>query len=135
MWTVFEKLDSEDKVLSLENTMYGSKQVAMGFWTELLKAHVQMNNERRIANLCLNYNCNYVGLIVWFNLIDDNLLVENKKSIEFWQKKIFKKNDCIDEGEVKEYAGFKIKWNKAERSLKMMQSIFIKHVENEFEIP
>ena len=47
-----KKFYSKDEVLLLDSTLYGLKQMAMGFWKELLKAHKHIGNGQNRADPC-----------------------------------------------------------------------------------
>ena len=63
----FEKFYGKDKVFLLGSTLYGLKQVDMGFWKELLKTHEQMDNSRSRADSCLYHNWSCNGSMVWLS--------------------------------------------------------------------
>ena len=101
----------------------------MSSWKELLKAHEQMGNSHMRADPCLYYNGSHDILAVWLSQIDDNLF------LGFVNGTMPKKIDCMEEGEMKVCVECKIVCYQAERSLKMMQLVYIQSIEDEFEIP
>lgn len=58
----------------------------------------------------------------------------DQKCIEIQGRKMLKKCDCMEEGEMTECVGNKIECNCAERSLKMSQPILMQSFEDEFEM-
>ena len=62
------------------------------------------------------------------------MLLGSENDVEIQWKKMPKKFDCIEEGEMKEYVGY-MGQNQAERSLKMMQPVLIQSFEDEIKTP
>ena len=81
------------------------------------KAHEQMDNERSKANPCLYYGLSHNYLTVWLSLIDDNVMLVNKKKVTEIQQK--------NEVEMNKHVGCKVEHNWAVRSLTMMQPVLI----------
>ena len=59
--------------------LYGLKQAALAFWSELLKALRHMKYERSKADPCLYYKWKESGIQLWISWVDDCLTAGKKK--------------------------------------------------------
>jgi Reverse transcriptase (RNA-dependent DNA polymerase) len=72
----FEKYYGSGMVLLLLKTLYGTKQAALQFWHELLKAMLKMCYSQSKANPCLFFKRNKKNeLSIWISWVDDLLTV------------------------------------------------------------
>jgi hypothetical protein len=69
-------------ILLLLQTIYGLKQSVMVFWQKLLQAFRSMNFMHNKADPCLYYSWTNANLTLWVSLIDDCLVLDEKKGIK-----------------------------------------------------
>ena len=130
----FEKYYGPDVVLLLLKTIYGLKQAAKAFWTELLKAFGSMGCERSKADPCMYYQWTVGGsLMVWLSWIDDCVCFGEQAEVEKSRDKMKQLFDCDDVGDMNEYVGCKI--DKENGAFKFTQPVMVQSFEDEFELP
>eukprot|EP00957_Ditylum_brightwellii_P201598 15326342-Ditylum_brightwellii.AAC.1 len=129
-----ERFYPEDVLLLLLRTLYGLKQAAMQFWRELQKAFVYMRYKRNKADPCLAYKWVDGFLVIWLSWVDDCLnagptvlVKDSTKQMKF----IF---ECVDLGEMDEYVGCKVDYNKEEGFMKLTQPVLLQSYEDEFDL-
>ena len=133
----FEKFwDPKEWVWLLQKTSYGLIQAAVQFWKTLLKAMNYMNYERSKADPCLYHNYNEKdGLSVWLSWVDDCCILGEEKVVLKSKEKLKQLFDCDDVGELTEYVGCKLDWNREKGTIKFTQPVLIQSFEDEFELP
>jgi hypothetical protein len=131
----FEKYYPSNAVLLLLKTIYGLKQAALAFWRELLKALMSMRFGRSKADPCLYFRWTAFGLILWLSWVDDCLVAGKKNGVYEAKAAMMDRFDCDDIGELKEYIGCKIDYDKEEGSMKITQPVMIQSFEDEFKLP
>eukprot|EP00957_Ditylum_brightwellii_P110745 8445939-Ditylum_brightwellii.AAC.1 len=70
----FEKYFPSNVVLLLLKAIYGTKQVAMAFWKDLLKCMKDIQYKRNGADPCIYYKWTTAGLIIWLSWINDCMI-------------------------------------------------------------
>jgi hypothetical protein len=132
----FERFYPKNCVLLLLKTLYGTKQAAKAFWLKLLVEALRgMKYTRSKADPCLYYSWNDGGLVIWISWVDDCLICGKKESVLHAKEEIKKIFDCDEVGELKEYVGCKIDYNKEEGWIKMIQPVLMQSYVDEFELP
>jgi len=94
----WEEFYDDDDVLLLGKTLYGTKQVAMAFWRELLNAMKKIKKRRSKADPCLYYEWTKYGLCLIVLWIDDNLIVGPPEAVAEAKAKFMKLFKCKDLG-------------------------------------
>ena len=124
-------------IMLLLRTLYGNKQAAKRFWLFILGVFVHLLGYKyNRVDPCLFYKWTKDGLVLWSTWIDDCLSVGPKKDIVIQEKERLKSLvKCEDTGEVKEYVGCKIDYDKKERSIKITQPVLLQSFEDEFTLP
>jgi hypothetical protein len=121
--------------LLLLRTMYGTKQAAMQYWREMQKAFKNLDYERSKADPCL-YSCWINGqLIIWLTWVDDCLIAGEKWQVIIEKDRMKNLFDCDDIGEMTEYVGCKVEYNKLERYMRLTQPVMIQSFQDEFDLP
>ena len=123
-----------DVVLQLKRTIYGTKQGEMAYWKEQCKAMQDMNYERSSCDPCLNFKWTDNGLNVWLSWVDDNFTGGKSEGVKQAVKEMMERFDCDHLGEMKEYLGCKIDYDKEESKIKITQLVMIQSYEDEFDI-
>jgi len=132
----FEKYyDPQVWVLLLRRTIYGTKQAAYAFWRELLKAFKSMDYSRSKADPCLYFAWTVYGLIVWLSWVDDCLVCGKKEGVLQAKKQMMERFDCDEVGELKEYIGCKIDYDREGGSIKVTQPVLLQSFVDEFDLP
>ena len=132
----FEKFYPSDILLKLKKTIYGLKQSAYTFWVKLVRILRQMGLKRSKADPCLYFRWGGGGTLnIWISWVDDLLSVGTKNDV--WEgKQKLKTHFEIDEvGELKEYVGCKVEYNKQEGWTKLTQPVLLQSFVDEFKIP
>ena len=119
----------------LLKTIYGTKQSAMSFWTELLKCMKNMGFRRSNGDPAVYYKWTNKGLNVWVSWIDDLLAIGPREDVLKNKEELKSRFECEDIGELKEYIGCKIDINRNERTMKITQPVLLQSYEDEFELP
>ena len=131
----FEKFYPPDVLLLLGKAIYGSKQGSMQFWKETKKAFDDMEYKRSKADPCMYFKWIKGKICIWLTWVDDCLIIGDKATVieekEKW-KKLF---ECDDVGELKEYVGCKIDYNKNDRYVKLTQPVMIQSFRDEYDLP
>ena len=133
----FEKFwDPEKWVWLLKKTSYGLIQAAVQFWKILLKAMRYMEYERSKADPCLYWKYDdRKGLSVWLSWVDDCCILGQQDVVLTNKEKLKRLFECDDVGELKEYVGCKIDWDKENRTIKFTQPVQIRSFTDEFDLP
>jgi hypothetical protein len=131
----FEKWYPGAVFLLLLRTMYGTKQAAMQYWKEMQKAFRSLKYERSKADPCL-YSCwTNNRLVLWLTWVDDCLIAGEKEQVIKEKDKMKNLFDCDDIGEMTEYVGCKVEYNKEERYMRLTQPVMIQSFQDEFDLP
>ena len=131
----FEKFYPQNVVLLLLKTIYGLKQAAFEYWRALLKAIKTIGLKRSKADPCVYFQWTSNGLMLWSSWVDDLLSCGNKQDVENSREAIKEHFDLDEVGELKEYVGCKIEYNKQEKWMKLTQPVLIQSFEDEFDLP
>jgi hypothetical protein len=122
-------------LLLLLRTMYGTKQAAMQFWREMQKAFKQLDYERSKADPCL-YSFWFQGrLVLWLIWVDDCFIAGERLRVHTEKERMKQLFECDDIGEMTEYVGCKVEYNKEERYMKLTQPVMIQSFVDEFDLP
>ena len=78
---VFENKFNDDVVLKLNRTIYGLKQAASAFWSELLMALNKIGFTRSDADPCMYFKWSSNGLSLCLSWVDDCLFVGNETEV------------------------------------------------------
>jgi hypothetical protein len=131
----FECFYPKNAVLLLLKTIYGLKQAALAFWRELLKAFRHMEYRRSKADPCLSFRWTALGLILWLSWVDDCLIGGKDEGVKIAKGQMMDLFDCDDVGELKEYVGCKIDYDRKVGSMKLTQPVMIQSFNDEFDLP
>ena len=93
-----------------------------------------MEFKRSKADPCLYFAWTTYGLILWMSWVDDLLACGKKDGVMIAKSKMLKHFECDEVGEVNEYVGCKIDYNKTEQSMKLTQPVLLQSFEDEFEL-
>jgi Reverse transcriptase (RNA-dependent DNA polymerase) len=102
-------------VLLLLKTIYGLVQSAYAWWRIVLAAFGSMGYERSKVDPCLFYKwTERHGLQVWMTWINDSFACGTKEAVSEAKKQLHDcfKGECDDGGELQEYVGCKIEYNR-----------------------
>jgi Reverse transcriptase (RNA-dependent DNA polymerase) len=128
----FEQFYKEWQVLKLNRTIYGLKQAAQAFWTELLRALTAMGFERSDGDPCCYYKNVSGRKIVCLSWVDDCIFFGSIQDIIREKNRMMEYFECEDIGFVKEYVGCKVEMNERERSVKFTQPFLVKSLVDVF---
>ena len=76
----------KNAVLRLKKTLYGLNQAAMAFWRELLRCMKSMDMKRSLADPCLYYQWNPLGLVIIVSWIVNNLIIGSAINVKIIKK-------------------------------------------------
>jgi hypothetical protein len=124
--------DPKKYVLLLRRTLYGLIQAALAFWRKLVLAFLQMEFKRSKADPCLFYKWTDAGLVLWVVIVDDCLGTGPTEELKKAKAELMQIFACDDQGEMTEYIGCKIDYNKNDRYMKILQPVLIQSFEDEF---
>eukprot|EP00957_Ditylum_brightwellii_P061493 4667343-Ditylum_brightwellii.AAC.1 len=108
----FERFYPSDVLLLLLKMIYGLKQAAIQFWHELQKAFKFMQFHYNKADLCLSYKWVNGKLNIWITWVDNCLNTGPEQEVKEVVKQMNSLFECKELGELAEYAGCKIDYNK-----------------------
>jgi hypothetical protein len=131
----FERFYPKNTVLLLLKTIYGLKQAALAFWRELLKALLYMKYNRNKADPCLYFRWTVNGLVLWISWVDDCLTAGKDEAVIDAKSSMMKLFDCDDVGELKEYVGCKVDYDRDRGTMRLTQPVMIQSFVDEFELP
>jgi hypothetical protein len=131
----FEKYYPKNCVLLLLKTLYGTKQAAKAFWLKLLEALHGMGYKRSKADPCLYFTRTVCGLVIWLSWVDDCLICGPREQVEIAKQKMMKRFECDEVGELKEYVGCKVDYNREEGWIKLTQPVLMQSYTDEFDLP
>ena len=132
----FEKYyDPRIYVLLLLQTLYGLKQAALAFWKKLLQCFKSMGFDRSKADPCLYFKWTIGGLVLWLSWVDDCLAVGSLDNVNKAKKQMTDRFDCDVIGNMDEYVGCKVEYNRRERWIKLTQPVLLQSFKDEFELP
>jgi hypothetical protein len=119
-----ERWYGEDVFLLLRKTLYGLKQAAYRFWIYLLAVVRKLNFKRSKADPCLYFRwTDEDALLLWFSWVDDCFITGPETELLEFKKDMMQKLDCEDGGELKEFVGCKIDYDRKHKSLKFTQPV------------
>ena len=124
-------------VMLLLRTLYGNKQAAKRFWLFILGIFVRLLGYKyNRADPCLFYKWTDKGLVLWSTWVDDCLSVGPSKDLVIAEKnKLTSLVKCDDTGELKEYVGCKVDYDRDKRTIKLTQPVLLQSFEDEFKLP
>ena len=131
----FEKFYPGNVVLLLLKTLYGAWQGARAFWIKLLEALHGMKCERSKADPCLYFKWTLRGLLLWVSWIDDYIICGDKRDVTKAKEDMKGYFDCDEVGELKDYVGCVIDYNKEEHWMKLTQPVLMQSFKDEFDLP
>ena len=124
-----------DVYLLLHKTLYGLKQAAYRFWVYLLNIVQKLHFDRSKADPCLYFNWTESGaLLLWFSWVDDCFITGPMEELMMLKKNMMDALDCDDNGEIKEYVGCKIDYDRQKRSIRFTQPVLLQSFQDEFSI-
>jgi len=127
--------DPDKEVWLLLKTLYGLIQAAYAFWTLLVNAFKKIDYKRSCVDPCLFYRWKEGQLYIWMSWVDDLLACgpdQNKLKPEL--DAMDDQFECEDGGELKEYVGCKIEYDRKIPIMKLTQPVLIQSFEDEFEV-
>jgi hypothetical protein len=130
----FEQFYPWNFVLLLLKTLYGTKQAAKAFWLKLLEAFYGMKYTRSKADPCLYFKWTLLGLVLWISWVDDCLIAGKREAVQKAKAEMMARFDCDEVGELKEYVGCKIDFNREEGWIKLTQPVLMQSFQDEFEL-
>jgi Reverse transcriptase (RNA-dependent DNA polymerase) len=128
----FEQHYKDTQVLKLNRTIYGLKQSAQAFWSELLKAMKTMGFQRSYGDPCCYYKVVKKRLVVCLSWVDDCLFLGKNEDVVSAKNQLKTYFECDDLGYAKEYVGCKINMDQDNQVVKFRQPILIRSLEVEF---
>ena len=131
----FEKFYPGNVVLLLKKTLYGTKQAARAFWLKLLAVLKLMHYQRNKADPCLYYCWTEWGLCLMISWVDDIFIAGPKEAVDMVATDIQKHFEIDDQGELHEYVGCKIDWDKEQGRIKWTQPVLLQSFKDEFDLP
>jgi hypothetical protein len=131
----FEKFYPRDIVLLLLKTIYGLKQAAFEYWQALLKAIRAIGLKRSKADPCVYYRWTNQGLNIWCSWVDDILSCGHKTDVDEGREALKQFFDLDEVGELKEYVGNKVEYNREQGYMKLTQPVLIQSFKDEFDLP
>jgi Reverse transcriptase (RNA-dependent DNA polymerase) len=128
----FEKYYGSDVVLLLQQTLYGTKQVVLQFWRELLKSMVKMFYKRSKADPCLFFKRNQdKELSIWILWVDDLLTIGKPSVITMAKHDMMCQFECDNVGKI-EFLGNKIEIDHFSKTAKFTQPVLLQGLKDEF---
>jgi len=127
----FKDLYSPGDVLHLKRTIYGLKQSAVAFWTELVKALNAMGFEKTQGDPCCYVKRQKNRIIVCLSWVDDCLFIGNDNDVIEAKRQIMEFFECDDVGYCNEYVGCVIK--NSGKSISFTQPVLIRSFTDEFD--
>jgi Reverse transcriptase (RNA-dependent DNA polymerase) len=128
----FEKYYRLLQVLKLNRTIYGLKQLAQAFWSELLKAMKAMGLNRSYGDPCCYFKIIEDRLIVCLSWVDDCLFLGTRKDVVSAKDEIKTYFECDDLGFAEEYVGCKIGIDHDNGVVKFRHPVLIRSLVDEF---
>ena len=125
----------EEIVLLLLKTIYGLKQAAFEYWKTLLRALRAMELQRSKADPCVYFKWKNGKLMIWSSWVDDLLSCGPNETVLEGRKALKEHFDIDEVGELAEYVGCKIDYNREERSILITQPVLVQSFEDEFKLP
>ena len=121
--------------LQLQKTLYGLKQAAYRFWMYLLTIVHSLGCTRSKADPCLYFKWTDTGaLLLWFSWVDDCFLTGPTAELLGLKKEIMNEVECDDGGEIYEFVGCKVVYNRVQRTLQFTQPVLLQSFADEFDI-
>lgn len=120
----------------LLRTLYGTKQAAKRFWLFLVGIMKKMGFTCSRVDPCVYFKWTAVGLLIWASWVDDCLHIGPTNEAVVESKKQFTSLlSCDDTGEMKEYVGCKIDYNREKQTMKFTQPVLLQSFNDEFILP
>ena len=131
----FERFYSSNVYLLLLKTIYGLKQAAFEYWRTLLKALKTISMTRSKADPCVYYKWTDKGLMIWSSWVDDIMSCGHRDDVIQGREALKQHFDLDEIGDLTEYVGCKVEYNKEEGWVKLTQPVLLQSFEDEFELP
>lgn len=97
---------------------------------------LEMMYERSKADPCVYFNWDRHGeLNLWASFIDDCINAGKRDRVREAKRKMFRKFECEDVGELREYVGIKIDRDYENGAMRLTQPVTLQSLEDEFDIP
>jgi hypothetical protein len=126
--------DSNVYWLKFLETLYGHIQAALAFWRKLILAFAKCGFKRSKADPCVFFKWSPAGIIVWVVVVDDCCGTGPPKELLKLKAQLKKIFDCDNQGDMKEYTGCKVKYNKEECFMKILQPVPVQSFKDEFDL-
>ena len=121
-------------VLLLLKTIYGLEQAAYAFWRNLIEAFWAIGYQRFKDDPCLYFKWSESVLTLWMSWVDDCFVCGRGDLVKKAKIEMMKEFDCDDLGELQEYVGCKIEYNKRDGWIKLTQPVLVQSLKDEFDI-
>jgi Reverse transcriptase (RNA-dependent DNA polymerase) len=134
----FEEYYGSDVVLLLLKTIYGFVQSAYVWWRIVLAAFGSMGYERSKVDSCLFYKwTEQHGLQVWMTWIDNCFSCGTNEAVNEAKQQLhdYFKGECDDGGELQEYVGCKIEYNRDQGWIQLTQPVLVQSFKDEHDLP
>jgi hypothetical protein len=90
---------------------------------------------RNKADPCLYFRWTVDGLVIWISWVDDCLTVGKDEGVYNAKASMMNLFDCDDVGELKEYVGCKVDYDRANGTMKLTQPVMVQSFVDEFDLP
>ena len=126
---------NDNTVLLLLKTLYGLIQAALCFWRYLLQVLGKLQYEKSKADPCLYFRWQEGELSLWASWVDDLICCGDKKAVLKTVAEMKNKLPCDDAGELKEYVGCAVEYDKAIGRMTLRQPVLLQSLRDEFPLP
>jgi len=130
----FEKFYPAGILLLLLKTIYGLKQAAFEYWKALLEALKAVGLARSRVDPCVYFRWTKNGINIWASWVDDLLSCGHDHDVKEGRKAIKQYFDLDEIGELKEYVGCKVEYNREDGWMKLTQPVLLQSFEDEFKL-
>ena len=119
--------------LLLLKTLYGTKQAAKEFWKKLVQAMQEMDFTRSMTEPCLYFRWDdNDGLSLWTSWVDDCIAFGRNEAVEQARQKMLSTFECDDVGNLTDYVGVKIDFDRVNGVIYLTQPVIIQSLVDEF---
>ena len=130
----FEKFYPAGIVLLLLKTIYGLKQAAFEYWKALLEALKAVGLARSKVDPCVYFRWTKNGINIWASWVDDLLSCGHNHDVHEGRKAIKQYFDLDEIGELKEYVGCKVEYDREDGWMKLTQPVLLQSFDDEFNL-
>jgi hypothetical protein len=113
----------------------GTKQAAMQFWKKLCSLFKSLTYERSKADPCMHFKWTDAGLVIFLSWVDDMLICGPEQEVLKAKQEFTTAIECDDQGELEEYVGCKVNYDKEKGRMKFTQPVMIQSFNDEFKLP